>query len=357
MKKLILSLLIVPLLLIAGCEKTLLGPEPDNTPQSNLDIIWKTLDENYANFPAKNVNWDSVHQFYSAVLRNTSRPSLTPVTPNQDLWDITCAMVSNLDDGHLHLYNENFTKFFNSSRIALRKPEDFSLDLVRSKYLSYEKIVGSNQILYGKIKNTNFGYIYISSFGNPSGSGSEWANDIDIAVQELAASDGIIIDLRNNGGGLVVSLKTIVADFIDRDINYFDQRAKTGPGHNEFSPIIHLLVGPTPGRPSYTKKLALLTNRFSASGSEHFTQIFKSLSYAKQIGDTTFGAFGDIINTVEIPNGWILTYPCRFTTTPEGKCYEGIGIVPDILAENTRSDILNGRDNAMNAALVYLAGK
>lgn len=349
MKKLLSASLVAVVLTICGCEKMLLGPEPDNTLQNNLDILWKTLDENYALFPVKTVNWDSVHQFYRAKLNNS--------TSETDLWNITCGMLSNLDDGHVHLDNADYTQAYNSSRIALRKPNDFSLDLVKSKYLSSVKIIGAGQILYGKVVNTNIGYIYISSFGDPLGSGSNWANDIDIAVQDLSASDGLIIDIRNNGGGLVVTLRTIVADFIDRDINYFDQRAKNGPGHNEFGPPIHLVAGRSSGRPSFTKKLALLTNRFSGSASEHFTQIFKNLSYAKQIGDTTFGAFGDIINTIELPNGWTCTYPCRLTTTPEGRCFEGIGIVPDILAENTKNDITAGRDNAMNAALAYLTGK
>jgi C-terminal processing protease CtpA/Prc len=334
---------------MAGCEKMLLGPEQDNTPQNNLNLLWKTLDENYAIFPVKNINWDSIHSVYSAKV-NTG-------TSNTDLWNITCEMLSNLDDGHVHLVNADYSKSYNSSRIALRQPYDFSLDLVKSKYLSFIKIVGAGQIIYGKIKNSNIGYIYISSFGNPVGYGSDWANDIDIAVQELSSSDGLIIDLRNNGGGLVVTLRTIASDFIDREINYFDQRAKTGPGHNDFGPLIHLLVDRSTGRPTFTKKLALLTNRFSGSGSEHFAQIFKSLSYAKQIGDTTFGAFGDIISTAELPNGWTCSFPCRLTTTSEGKCYEGIGIVPNILSENTRFDITAGRDNVINTAVTYLTSK
>jgi len=349
MKNLIFIVLLVLVFFGSGCEKMILGPEPANSPQNNLNLLWKTLDENYANFPAKSVNWDSVLQVFLA--------KVNAGTSETDLWNITCSMLSNLDDGHVHLVNEDFSESFNSSRIALRKADDFSLDLVRSKYLSYEKIVGADQILYGKINNSNTGYIYISSFGNPVGTGSDWAKDIDIAVQELSTCDGLIIDLRNNGGGLVITLRTIAADFIDHEINYFDQRAKTGPGHNEFGAIIHLIAELSPGRPTFTKKIALLTNRFSGSGSEHFTRIFKNLSYTKQIGDTTFGAFGDIISSIELPNGWTCTFPCRFTTTPEGKCFEGIGIVPDILAENTRLDILAGRDNAMIAALNYLGAK
>jgi hypothetical protein len=174
MKKLFIMMLVISVFLMSGCEKMLLGPEPDNTPPNNLDLLWKTLDVNYANFPAKNVNWDSVRQVCNA--------KVNAGTSETDLWNITRSMLSNLDDGHVHLVNADYTKGYNSSRIALRKPEDFSLDLVKSKYLSSVKIVGEGQIMYGKIKNGNIGYIYISSFGNPNGVGPEWANDIDVAV-------------------------------------------------------------------------------------------------------------------------------------------------------------------------------
>jgi C-terminal processing protease CtpA/Prc len=105
-----------------------------------------------------------------------------------------------------------------------------------------------------------------------------------------------------SGRGLVVTLQIIASAFIDHSILYFYQRAKTGPKHNDFGSPIPLVVSPRPGAPGYTKSIALLTNRFSASGSEHIRQIFKTLTTVTRRGDTTFGAFGDIINIAQLPS-------------------------------------------------------
>ena len=152
----------------------------------------------------------------------------------------------------------------------------------------------------------------------------------------------------------MVSLQIVASAFIDHSILYFYQRAKTGPKHNDYGTPIPLVVSPRAGAPGYAKNIALLTNRFSASGSEHITQIFRTLSTVTQIGDTTFGAFGDIINVAQLPNGWTFTYPCRLTTTPDGRCYEGIGIIPDVLVRNSGSDIRAGIDHVMEYAVAHL---
>jgi C-terminal processing protease CtpA/Prc len=56
-----------------------------------------------------------------------------------------------------------------------------------------------------------------------------------------------------------------------------------------------------------------------------------------------------------LPNGWTFHYPCRLTTTPEGKCYEGIGIIPDYVVENTKADIDANKDNVMDTAIDILS--
>jgi C-terminal processing protease CtpA/Prc len=79
------------------------------------------------------------------------------------------------------------------------------------------------------------------------------------------------------------------------------------------------------------------------------------LPYATQIGDTTLGCFGDIVGNHQLPSGWVFWYPIRLTRTPDGFCQEGIGIIPDILVENTKRDIDAGRDNVMQRAINYLS--
>ena len=54
-------LIIISLFLFSGCEKMLLGPEPENSAQGIFDVFWKTIDEKYGLFPVKNVNWDSLY--------------------------------------------------------------------------------------------------------------------------------------------------------------------------------------------------------------------------------------------------------------------------------------------------------
>jgi hypothetical protein len=343
-----ITLIILLSFLTAGCEKMLLGPEPENTAKNNFDILWKTFDENYALFPVKHVNWDSLHIVYSSRISSS--------TTDSELWNIIAELISHLNDGHVNLFNKGFTKWAGSSEIGKRKADDFSLDLVKNKFLSTVTVVGAGFISYGKIKNKNIGYIDIATFqASNSGNGSDWAYDIDKAVRDLYQCDGLIIDLRNNGGGLKVTGAIIASAFIDREITYFYQREKTGPGHDDFGGPIPLTVTPRKDVLRFTKKIALLTNRFSASGSEHFAQVFRYLKYATQIGDTTFGCFGDVLNIAQLPNGWTYRYPCRLTTTPEGTCPEGIGIIPNVLVENTKANIDAGKDNVMEYAIQYLS--
>ncbi len=240
-------------------------------------------------------------------------------------------MLTHLNDGHVTLFNKGISKWYSSSEISRRKIEDFSLDLVKNKFLANIKTAGDGYFTYGIIKSLliskKIGYIYIATFAaSNTGNGYEWSYDIDKIIQEFYDCDAMIIDLRNNGGGLKITGKIIASVFVDREITYFYQQEKTGAGHNDFGEPLPLTVFPRKDVPNFTKKIALLTNRLSASGSEHFSQLFKNLSYSTQIGDTTYGCFGDIIGTGTLPNGWTFSYPCRLTKTPEGFCPKELGL-------------------------------
>lgn len=347
MRNTILFVFLVIPLLLGSCDKMLIGKEPENTPKGNFDVLWKTLDENYAQFEVRHVNWDSLYVVYSSKINST--------TTDAELWNIASDLILNLDDGHVNIFNKGATKVVSASKLVrTRVPDDFSLNLVRLKFIDNPKTIGEGYITYGLVRNESIGYIHIASFAGSTASMSNWAFDIDKAIAALRNCDAMIIDLRNNGGGLIVNENTIAAAFIDHPITYLYSQRKTGAKHNDLGEKLPVSVSPRSGIVPFTKKLALLTNRFTGSGGEYFTQIFKNLPYTKHIGDTTFGAFGEVTNMAQMPNGWTFRYPCTLTTMPDGKCPEGIGIIPDIGVENTKDDIAASNDRVLESAIAYL---
>jgi hypothetical protein len=332
-------------IIFSGCEKMFIGNQPENTPLNNYNLLWKSLDENYAMFGVKKIDWDSLNIIYGSQINEQ--------TSEYGLWNICSSLIAELDDGHVSLMNKGWNKAANSSSIInKRKPDDFSLDLVKTKFLQNYKIVGAGNITFGMLRMSNTGYIHIATF--MWSGGIDWAYDIDKALADLDGTDALIVDVRNNGGGLIVTEGIIGSAFTDHKITFFYSRVKTGPGHNEFGELRPVSVEPRSGVTPYSKKIAFLTNRFTASGGEYMTQLFKNLPNSTQIGDTTMGAFGEITCTEELPNGWSFMYPCTLTTFPEGGSPEGIGIIPDILIENTKAEIDSGKDNALEYALQFL---
>lgn len=244
-------------------------------------------------------------------------------------------------------------ELYGSGQLGPEKSYGFSIDLIKSKFLLSPKVTGEGIITYGKIKNSNLGYIYILTFG-PANSGREWIYDIHDVIREFRDTDGIILDIRNNGGGFTKNDLYISSVFIDHEIIYYYSQMKTGPGHDEFGERMPKKAQPITDSLRYTRKIVLLTNRFSASGSEAMALILKNLSYSTQIGDTTYGALGEVTHVAELPNGWTLKYPCTLTTLSDGTSPEGIGVIPDIYVDNTQKDVSEGNDKVLEKAISFM---
>lgn len=340
-----LPVILIVSFLFTGCEKMLLGPGPENTPAGNFYILWKTIDEKYGQFPVKVVNWDSLYTFYSR--------QITPGTSEDDLWKISSQLLAPLNDPHIALFNRGYTLSYSPWNMDFERSKGFDIGLIKNKFLTRPAVTGEGIITWGTVINTNVGYIHLSTLG-PAANGRNWVSDIDNVIKLLSASDGIILDIRNNGGGFLVNVLYVASAFVDSEITYFFSRLKTGPGHYEFGEPVAKKVCPRINGPIYSGKMVLLTNRFSSSGSEILARILKNVPSSVQIGDTTTGVFGEVTHVAQLPNGWTLNYPCSLTTTPDGSSPEGIGIIPDFPLENTKADVLAGNDKVLESAIIYL---
>jgi hypothetical protein len=337
-------LLFMTLVLVTGCERILIGPQHENTPEGNLNYLWRTIDEKYSLFPISHVNWDSLY--------NVSHSMIDGSITDSGLWAVCCQMLSPLNNGHLELVNEDFTLGF-CPVMDYYDRNTFSIDLVRREYLVNSVVAGEGNLISGRIRNTSLGYLYIRSFSGAA-NGRDWIRDMDNVIRDLLPCDGIIIDIRNNGGGLTRNDLYAASFFIDREITYYYSKVKIGPGHNDFSEAMPKKIFPRDDGIHYTKQNVVLTNRFSASGSEAFTLILKNMPGTTQIGDTTRGAIGEVTHVAQLPVGWKLYYPCTLTLLGDGTSPEGVGIIPDILINNAPDDINSGKDRVIELAIDYL---
>ena len=145
-----------------------------------------------------------------------------------------------------------------------------------------------------------------SSFSATIGEGN-----LDNILSTLALADGLIIDVRNNGGGILTNAETLVARFINERLLAGYISHKTGPAHNEFSTPYDYYIDPAEGRIHWNKPVVILTNRSTYSAANNFVSIMKQLPNVKVVGDTTGGGCG-MPFTSELPNGWSV----RFSAAP-----------------------------------------
>ncbi|RPI18127.1 MAG: hypothetical protein EHM58_06825 [Ignavibacteriae bacterium] len=335
-------LILVCFLPLISCEDLILGPDPENTPTNNFNILWKEFDRYYPSFIVRNIKWDSLYTCYSSRINNDCT--------DKELWQIIKSLLYNFNDGHVTIYNTN-SIYYNSSHRNSNEYE-FNLDVVQSIYLDRNfHSAGKGNFTYGRFPGDSIGYLHIAAFSGLS----DWAKDIDNIISGLSDVNTLIIDIRNNRGGHVPNFSYIAASFTDKDITFRKEIARNGPKHSDFTSPVTQTISPRKSSPNFTKQIILLTNRVTASASEMFALFFKQLPYSIQIGDSTSGSIG-LIRGFQLPNGWLYEMPDGLTLTMDDKSLEGIGVVPDIYVRNTEEEIFRGYDRVLETALEYISG-
>lgn len=324
-------------LLIATCvwltASCVSEDEYSNTPSGNLDALWTILDEHYCFFPEKEalygVNWDECRQRYKAML--------TPSMTREQLFEVCGKMLGELRDGHV-----NLSSAFNTARYWKwfeAFPENFSDSIIR-------RYTGTNYRLTCGIRycilSDNIGYMYIPSFDVSVGQGN-----LDAVFSYLALCDGLIVDVRNNEGGLLQTAQDVASSFVNDKTVVGYMSHKTGKGHTAFSSLGKIELTPSEGI-RWQKRVCVLTNRRTYSAANAFVMYLKDLPNVTTVGDQTGGGAGmPFLN--ELPNGWTV----RFSACPTydvHKVSTEAGILPDIKVDMTQEDYLHSTDNIIETA-------
>lgn len=325
-----LAILVAPF----GAIVPRLAAQELSEPEKNFEHLWKTYDRNYALFGAKHIDWDALYKVY--------RPRVTSKTTDDELFQVMADMIGNLNDNHVRLISPK--RQFQSGILGQMKMEDFSLDLVKEKYLKGKsKPLVDNVFDYGWLTET-IGYFHFRGFGRMD----QTRNAIDEIVKEFKDAKAIVVDVRGNGGGDDRVGKLIADRFADRKRLYMKTAIRNGARHDDFTPWKYWYV--EPGGPiQFTKPVILLTHRHSVSASENFALAMRVLPNVTVVGDATSGVFADVYGD-RLPNGWRFSVSFKLFIDQTGFCWEGIGVPSDIRQTNTKQDIEQQRDKVLELA-------
>lgn len=317
-------------MIITGCVDE---EEYDNTPQGTFEALWKIIDERYCFFDYKKqeygLEWNNVYNKYKVRVSNQMN--------SEQLFEVMSQMLGELRDGHVNLSTSyDFGRYWKWHEDY---PSNFS-DTLQRRYLGTDYRIAAG--MRYKILDDNIGYVYYGSFSDGIGEGN-----IDEVLYHFMACRGLIIDIRNNGGGMLTNAEKLAARFVHEPTLVGYMQHKTGTGHNDFSDMEEQWLEPS-SNIRWHKHVCVLTNRSVYSAANEFVKYMKQMPNVTIVGDKTGGGAGMPFSDL-LPNGWAV----RFSACPmydAQKQNTEFGIEPDHYVSLTDEDFNRGEDTIIELA-------
>lgn len=327
---------VLPVLLFS-CENLLFEEDLATTdPKTNFEYLWQACHERYAYFDLKEIDWEQVKLKYE--------PAINENMSEDSLFNVLGAMLDELRDDHTNLISNFNVSFYG---VDDRNPDNFDWRIVKDHYLSPDYYI-SGPFIHDFVQGSNneIGYLRFSSF-----TGTVDADNLDFALSRYRNTRGLILDLRENGGGAVADIFEILSRFADfTQIIYFS-RIKNGPGINDFSDPEPATLRPSPGIRYTQNKVMVLVDRGTYSAGSFTALATKALPNLVLVGDTTGGGLG-LPNGGQLPIGWLYRFSISQTLDLNFDHRYENGVPPDIQAYLDRSNL--SRDEIIERALLEL---
>jgi carboxyl-terminal processing protease len=193
--------------------------------------------------------------------------------------------------------------------------------------LSLTREVIKIQVVKSHLEGNDVAYIRLTSFNEQTDSG------LHHAFQQLSAQagdhlHGIVLDLRNNPGGLLDQAVAVSDDFIDQG-----EIVSTRARHPEDSQRWNAKGGDLTG----SIPVVVLINGGSASASEIVAGALQDHRRAILVGTRSFGK-GSVQTVIPLPGNGAMRLTTARYYTPSGRSIQGLGIVPDVEVQESRTE-------------------
>lgn len=206
-----------------------------------------------------------------------------------------------------------------------------SVSLVR-RFTEFQRRVTARQLPY------KIGYIELTGFG------PEIERDFELAMQQMQGTRGLILDLRNNGGGFVTTVAQIASYFFPEETDLGEFITRYGRSTRRRTQRL---------RSIYREPLIVLVSSRSASGSEIFAAAMQERKRASIVGTnpTTCGCLLGVSRTLKLSDGGKLNISDTDYRTAQGRRIEGLGVKPDQQIELKIADLIAGRDRTLEESV------
>ncbi len=169
--------------------------------------------------------------------------------------------------------------------------------------------------VYGELLDNNIGYLQLYQFGSTT------PDEVKSYLDDFKGVDGLVIDLRDNGGGYLDSVEGVSSCFLEKGTKVMSQEYSNGETRETDTKS-----------DKYTdiKNIVILTNGNTASAAEVLTLALKQQrDDVTIVGTTTYGK-GTVQVSKMFDDGSAIKYTTSKWLSPDGTWVNGVGITPDV---------------------------
>jgi carboxyl-terminal processing protease len=202
-----------------------------------------------------------------------------------------------------------------------------------------------------RVLDGNVGLLALNSFGN-----EKIRAEYDALWEQIAKTDALIIDLRENGGGNSGNAWHVLATLTDKPFRTSRWRTRRYlPSHRAWNRAEEWDEHDgreiaADGKRHYAKPVIVLTSVRTFSAAEDFTVTFDAMERGTIVGTATGGSTGQPLR-IDLPGGGFAGICTKRDQYPDGREFVGVGVQPDVIVEVTIAGVRAGRDAVLERAL------
>lgn len=299
-----------------------------------LAQLMEVLRDYYSYYDLRGIDWEELEQ--------KQREQIVAATNTRSWIKEAATMLSEAKDMHIWLTYRGSTTHTHERKIR----RNYNMHGIQSALPGLQR---RNSCVHVARTDDNIGYIMIETLSRSQTKQLEQVQDY---LAELKGCKALIVDLRANGGGAEPLAKPIAAWFVE-DTKIYAKHVKRDPdAKGGFTTPYERTITGNEALRRFDKPVAVLSGPAVMSSAEAFLLMLKQGENVTVIGNSTYGSSGNP-QPHSLENGVEIFVPSWKAMRPDGTCFEGEGIKPDIKVRTSAAS-LRKRDPVIKRALKHL---